>query len=91
MIKTSVKILAVLVLILVLAAPAFSTEVTLIGKVNESYQIETDQGDVYDVADTDMGNELLNHVGETVEVTGIISEEEGVKIIRVIAYMVIEK
>ena len=89
--KTSVRILAVLVLALVLATPVLAAEVTLIGKVNDSYQIETDQGDVYDVADTDIGDELLNHVGEKVEVTGTISEEEGVKIIRVAAYTVLEE
>jgi len=89
--KTSVRILAVLVLTLVLATPVLANEVTLIGKVNDSYQIETDQGDIYEVADTEMGNELLSHIGERVEATGTISEEEGVKIIRVAAYMVLEK
>ena len=89
--KMSVGILAVLVLTLMLAAPVFASEVTLVGMVNDSYQIETDLGDVYEVADTEMGYELLNHIGKKVEVTGEISEEEGVKIIRVATYMVLEE
>ena len=87
--KTPVRILAVLVLTLMLATPVLATDVTLIGKVNDSYQIETDQGDVYEVADTDMGNELLNNVGKKVEVTGTVSEELGVKIITVAVYVVL--
>ena len=89
--KTPVRILAVLVLILMLATPVLATEVTLIGKVNDSYQIETDQGDVYEVADTEMGNELLNHIGKKVEVTGTVAEEEGVKTITVAVYVVLEE
>ena len=90
--KTSVGILAVLLgLILVLAAPVLATEVTVIGKVNDSYQIETDQGDVFEVADTDVGNELLSHIGKKVEVTGTVSEELGIKIITVGVYVVLEE
>jgi hypothetical protein len=89
--KTSIGILVVLILTLILAIPVLATEMKIIGKVNDNYQIETDQGDVYEVADTDMGNELLSHVGEKVEVTGTVSEEEGVKIIRVAVYIVLEE
>ncbi len=89
--RASIKILAVLVLTLVLAIPVLAVEMTVIGTVNDISQIVTDEGNVYEVADTDMGNDLLNHPGEKVEVTGTISEEEGVKIIRVAAYMVLEK
>lgn len=89
--KTSVKILAVLVLTLMLAAPVFASEVTVIGKVNDSYQIETDLGEIFEVADTAIGNELLEHIGKKVEVSGTVSEEEGVKTIKVATYIVLEE
>jgi hypothetical protein len=38
-----------------------------------------------------MGDDLLNHVGQTVEVTGVVIEEEGVKIINVKSYKLLEK
>ena len=46
---------------------------------------------MYEVADTDMGDDLLNHVGKTVEVTGELVEEEGIKVINVKSYKVLEK
>jgi len=46
---------------------------------------------VYEVADTDMGNDLLNHVGKTVEVIGEVIEEDEVKIIDVKSYNILGK
>ena len=71
--------------------PVFAGEVTITGTINDSYQIVSENGTVYEVADTDMGNDLLNHVGKTVEVFGEVSEEEGVKIINVKSYKILEK
>jgi hypothetical protein len=45
----------------------------------------------YEVEDTDMGNEMLNHVGKTVEATGEVVEEDGVKTIKVESYKILEK
>lgn len=90
--KTAFGILVVSVLVLMLAAPvlAVENEMTISGVVNEDYQIVTDVGDVYEVEDTDMGNELLNHVGKKVEVTGTVSEEDEVQTIKVASYVVLE-
>jgi len=84
-------IVCILMFTLIFAGQVFATEVTIIGTVNDSYQIVTEDGDVYEVADTDMGNDLLNHVGKTVEATGTITEEEGVKVINVTLYTVIDE
>ena len=46
---------------------------------------------VYEVEDTDMGNDMLNHVGKTVEVTGTVVNEDGVKSIKVESYKILEK
>jgi hypothetical protein len=83
-------IICVLSFGLLVSNAVFANEATIVGKVNDSYQIVTKDGAVYEVADTDVGNDLLNHVGETVEAAGMISEEDGVKVIKVTSYMVIE-
>jgi hypothetical protein len=46
---------------------------------------------VYEVADTDMGNDMLDHVGKTVKVIGEVFEEDGVKVINVKSFNVLEK
>jgi hypothetical protein len=63
-------------------------QTTITGVVNDTYQIIGKDGTVYEVADTDVGNDLLNHVGKTVQATGIVTEEEGVKVISVESYTV---
>jgi hypothetical protein len=69
----------------------FADEVTIVGKINDNYQIVTEDGTVYKVADTEMGNEMLNHVSKFVEALGIVTEEEGVKIIKVTSYVLLDE
>ncbi len=38
-----------------------------------------------------MGNDMLDHVGKTVKVIGEVIEEDGVKVINVTSYNVMEK
>ena len=84
-------IIGIFSLILICSNPVFADEITITGMINDTYQIVGDNGTVYEVADTDMGNDLLNNVGKTVEVTGEVVEEEGVKVINVKSYKVLEK
>jgi hypothetical protein len=84
-------IIGIFSLILICSNPVFADEITITGMINDTYQIVGDNGTVYEVADTDMGNDLLNNVGKTVEVTGAVIEEEGVKVINVKSYKVLEK
>lgn len=86
-----VGILCVLSFSLMGLNPALADEVTITGIVNENYGIVADDGTVYEVADTDLGNDLLNHVGKTVDVTGEVTDEGGVKVINVKSYKVLEK
>ena len=77
---------------LVLSVQAFADEITNIGKINETYQIVTDKGDVYKVADSDLASELLENIGQTIKVTGtLVQNEEEVKTIRVSDYEIVEK
>jgi len=83
-------IICILTFVLILSGKVFAGQTTVIGKVNDSYQIVTEEGTVYEVADTDTGNNMLSHFGKTVVAKGIVTEEEGVKLINVISYTVKE-
>jgi len=84
-------IICVFSFLLICSNPVFAEDITITGTINDSYQIVTANGTVYEVADTDMGNDLLNHVGKTVEVIGEVIEEDEVKIIDVKSYNILEK
>ena len=83
-------IVLILSFALIFSSQVFADEVTIIGKVNDNYQIVTEDSTVYEVAETEMGMDLLEHVDKTVKVTGTVVEEEGVNIITVTFFEVIE-
>jgi len=73
----------------VLLYPVFATEMTIVGEVNYSYQIMAD-GQIYEVANTAMGDDLvMNYIAEKVEVTGTVEENEEMKIITVTSFKVV--
>lgn len=86
-------IVTLLMLALFFSAPALAYEVTFVGQVNNNEQIVANDGTVYEVADNDMGNKLLKHVGKTVEVTGTVEKIPGSKdeIIIVISYTILDE
>ncbi|MGD9107478.1 MAG: hypothetical protein PVJ50_11475 [Desulfobacterales bacterium] len=59
------------------------TMVTIVGEVNDQYQIVAKDGTIYEIADTEKGNEVLQFIGSVIEVTGQVEEEDGVKILDV--------
>jgi hypothetical protein len=65
-------------------------DVTIIGTVTDAYQIETQNGVVYDIGDTEQGMEVGDLVGKQVKVQGNVEEEEGVKVISINAFEIIE-
>lgn len=59
----------------------FATEITIVGEVNDSYQIVAD-GQIYEVANTALGDDLvMNYIAEKVEVIGTFEEKDEMKII----------
>ena len=75
-----------LVVLIVTAGWALASETTLIGEVNDNYQIVAD-GQIYEIADTQKGNELVdNYVSYRVEVTGSVEEIDDVKVLTVVSY-----
>ena len=76
-------------LLLSMAAPALAGEVTLIGQVNDSYQLESD-GQIYEIADTPKGNDMAeNYISAKVKVTGTIEEKNDMKTITVTNFQVV--
>jgi hypothetical protein len=65
--------------------------VTIQGQVTEDNQLMDAEGNVFDIADTDKGNEVLSIVGEKVEVRGTLVEGQGMKEITVESYRIIEE
>ena len=81
-----------MLMIAFLAGPAISEKsVTIVGIVNDSYQIVTDNDQVYEVAENEKGDEVIEFVEKKVKVTGTLEESEGAKIITVTSYEVIEE
>jgi len=70
---------------------AEATSVTIVGEVNDQYQIVAKDGTIYEIADTELGNEILKHIGEVVEVTGDVEEDDGVKVLDVKSFQTKEE
>lgn len=70
------------------ALPAMAAEVSLIGEVNDNYQLVAN-GQIYEIADTPKGNELAeNYISAKVKVTGSVEESNDMKTLTVVAFEV---
>jgi hypothetical protein len=75
--------LCISVTFLVFSYMAFAGDITIVGEVNDTQQVVAD-GQVYDVANTPKGDDLvINYVAVKVKVTGTVEEKEDMKIITV--------
>ncbi|UCF85890.1 MAG: hypothetical protein JSV50_09735 [Desulfobacteraceae bacterium] len=84
--------LSAMLIIALLCGIAISAEnMTMVGTVNDNYQIVTDDEQVYDIADTEKGDELVRLIDRRVRVTGTVEESEGMKLITVTSYEVLEE
>jgi len=66
-------------------------ELMMVGTVNNANQIVDKDGQIFDVADTQEGKELVSYVGLKVRVKGTVLESEGKKQISVSAYKIMKK
>jgi hypothetical protein len=62
--KRLLSIFLVVLLAMVSTAALATEDVTVTGTVNESYQIVDDGGVVYDVAESEKGNEVVALIGK---------------------------
>ena len=75
-----------------LSTVALAADNSIVGEVNDNYQIVSADGQIYEIADTPEGNDLAeNHIGEKVKVTGALEERDDMKIITVTSYQVISE
>lgn len=81
-----------MLMIAFLSGPAISADsVTIVGIMNNSYQIVTGNDQVYEIAEGEKGDELIEFVDKKVKVTGTVEEDDGTKAITVTSYEVIEE
>jgi len=66
-------------------------ELMITGTINNANQIVGKDGQIFDVAETQQGKELVTHVGLKVQVKGTVMESEGKKQISVSAYEIIKE
>jgi len=82
--------LCAIIIIAFLSGTAISGEtMTITGTVNEDHQIVADDGQIYEVADTEKGEEVTDLVGKKVKATGTAEESDGKKVITITSYEVI--
>ena len=91
--RFSIVILVLLAFSVFLSSPVIAepTTVTIVGEVNDQYQIVTKDGIIYEIADTELGDEVVKLIGAVVEVTGDVKEEDGVKVLDVKSFKAKEK
>ena len=76
-------LLCISVSFLVSSYIAFAGDITIVGEVNDTYQIVAD-GQIYEVANTPKGDDLVfNYIAVKVKVTGKVEEKKDKKIITV--------
>ena len=98
--RTICLVICALFVVVMMSGVAFSAEknvakqgqeMMIKGSINNANQIVAKDGQIFDVADTQEGKELLSHVGMKVQVKGTVLENEGKKQISVSAYEIIKK
>ena len=76
--------------ILMFATPVFAAKATVTGKVNNNMTLQAQDGTVYNIALTDMGETVMVYVGKTVQITGKIKTKKDKKILVVHEFKVMK-
>lgn len=90
MIKLMVGIMAVVLVVMLVGIAGAAGKVKIVGTVNGENQIDTDDGETIDIAETDSGNELMMEIGKKVEVVGEVKGEGDKKEITVESFKVLD-
>jgi hypothetical protein len=84
-----IAVIMILVIICLLASPVLAKRVTLVGEVNDNYQIVADN-QIYEVDNTPVGDDLVrNYMAFRVKVIGVLKEKNDLKIVTVESFEVI--
>jgi hypothetical protein len=72
-----------------MALPALAGQVTLVGEVNDNYQLVAN-GQIYEIADTPKGNDLAeNYISAKVKVTGSVEDSNDMQTLTVVSFEVL--
>jgi hypothetical protein len=85
----AIGICALLLIALMPATALLAGEMTIQGKVSEE-GIVADDGQVYAVADSEKGHELMGHANKRFRITGTVEEREGKKLITVTGFKLVK-
>ena len=89
--KGIIAVMAVLISITLMAGTGLAGGETMVsGKVTADNQLLGEDGQVYEVADTDNGNKLLEQMEKKVTVKGTVAEKDGVKMITVTSFEILK-
>ena len=83
----------VAIMVIMVPLTGLATKMTTIeGEVNDNYQIVGSDGQIYEVAENEKGNDLvINYISKKVSVTGTIEQDGEFLIITVASYQIIEE
>ena len=93
--KNTSKIICVVTSLLILSSmlagvSSAGKSVTIVGYVNGQYQIVDNEGTVYEIADSEKGEEVAELVDRKLRVTGSLMDADGMAVIEIIMYEVID-
>jgi len=88
--KALISLLAVIALVFATGVAMAADAVTIQGQVNEENQLVDQDGNVYQIADTEEGMKVMDMVGEKVEIKGTVQEDMGEKEITVESFSVLK-
>lgn len=88
--KSLIIVMTVLTLMFAVNIGIAAEPVTLKGQVTEENQLMTEDGEFYDIGGTEEGEQLMEMVGEKVEVRGTLIDNEDTKEIQVESFTVVK-
>lgn len=89
--RVSMTILTIVVLSLFSAQTVFSSNlVKMIGSVNSELQFVAENGKIYEIDESDKGEELMNLPGSMVEVEGTIEDQDDLLVLKVQKFKILK-
>lgn len=88
--KIIIEVLAIAFIALLAGMAAAEEEISITGTINDESQLVDDSGTVYDIGDNEKGNEVTELIGKKVSVKGSVVQAEGIKMITITSFKVIE-
>lgn len=99
--KTICTIFCALCVIVLMTGLVFSADmkqaaeqeqtVMITGTINDANQLVDNTGQIFEIADTEAGNELLTHIGQKVQIKGTVMEDESKKELSISSYEIIKE